>query len=134
LDHRFEDHLIAIGQLESGISVSHNVNWISPLKRRKIIVLGQNGSLVADLLLGDLTFFENGVLSSEWDSLNKVRGPKEGSAYKFEINKVEPLKTEHKEVYKYLSNKGETELASMADGHYALHVAESLLLQGEVIS
>ena len=129
--HLFEDHLMAVGQLENGVSVSHSVNWISPVKRRAVTVLGQRGALVADLLLGDLTFFENGVFSSEWDSINQIRGSKEGSIHKFEINKVEPLKAEHKEFYTYLMNRGETQLASIADGHYALHVAESLILGGD---
>lgn len=126
----FEDQLMAVGQLDNGVSVSHSVNWISPVKRRTITVLGQNGSLVADLLLGDLTYFENGTLASEWDSLNRVRGPKEGSAHKYEVNKVEPLKAEHKEFYSYLLGGGKTNLALLADGHYALHLAESLVLHG----
>jgi UDP-N-acetylglucosamine 3-dehydrogenase len=130
--HIFEDHIVAVGQLENGVSVSHSVNWISPVKRRTIIVLGQKGSLVADLLMGDLTFFENGILKSEWDSLNQLRGPMAGSSHKFEINKVEPLKAEHKAFYKYLMNQGRTQLATLADGHYALHVADSLLLHGEL--
>ena len=130
--HLFEDHLFAIGQLENGVSVSHSVNWISPVKRRSIIVVGQGGSLVADLLLGDLTFFEKGVIQIEWDSLNRTRGPVEGSTHKFEINKVEPLKAEHKAFYEYLMNQSETQLATLTDGHYALHVAESLLLRSEL--
>lgn len=130
--HPFEDHLIAVGELENNVSVSHSVNWISPVKRRTVTVLGQKGALVADLLLGDLTFFENGVFPSEWDSLNRIRGSKEGSVHKFEINKVEPLKSEHKEFYKLLMNEGGTQLASLADGHYALRVAESLILSGEI--
>ncbi len=130
--HLFEDHIVAVGQLENGVSVSHSVNWISPVKRRTITVLGQKGSLVADLLLGDLTFFENGLLQSEWDSLNQIRGPMGGSSHKFEINKVEPLKAEHKAFYEYLMNEGKSQLATLADGHYALHVAESLLLKGEL--
>jgi len=131
-DHIFEDHLIAVGQLVNGVSVSHSVNWISPVKRRTITVLGKKGALVADLLLGDLTFFENGVFPSEWDFLNRIKGSIEGSVHKFEINKVEPLKTEHKEFYSYLMNKGKTQLASLADGHYALSVAEKLILQGQL--
>lgn len=130
--HLFEDHLMAVGLLENGVSVSHAVNWISPVKRRAVTVLGQKGALVADLLLGDITFFKNGDFPSEWDSINKIRGPKEGSVYKFEINKVEPLIAEHREFYAYLMNGGETQLASLADGHYALHVAESLVLGGDL--
>jgi UDP-N-acetylglucosamine 3-dehydrogenase len=128
----FEDHLIAVGQLENGVSVNHSVNWISPVKRRCIIILGEKGSLVADLLLGDLTFFENGTLPSEWDSLNRIRGPREGSTHKYEVNKVEPLKAEHKEFCNYLLGGEETDLASLADGHYALHLAESLVFQGSL--
>lgn len=131
-DHFFEDHLIAVGQLENGVSVSHSVNWISPVKRRTITVLGQKGALVADLLLGDLTFFENGVFPSEWDSLNRIKGSIGGSVHKFAVNKVEPLKTEHKEFYSYLMNKGKTQLASLADGHYALSVAEKLIRQHQL--
>ncbi len=130
--HLFEDHMFAIGQLENGVSVSHSVNWISPVKHRAITVVGEKGSLVADLLLGDLTFFENGLLQSEWNSLNQIRGPMGGSSHKFEIIKVEPLKSEHKAFYEYLVNKGETQLATLADGHYSLCVAESLLQSGEL--
>ena len=54
-----EDLIEVIGVLESGVIATMSVNWVSPVKERRVSVVGTRGAFVADLLSADLTFHEN---------------------------------------------------------------------------
>ncbi|WP_043845385.1 Gfo/Idh/MocA family protein [Crystallibacter crystallopoietes] len=131
-----EDMLAANGQLANGIITSHLVNWLSPMKERMTVVTGERGSFMADTLTADLTFFENGTISTEWDSVANFRGVSEGNVTRLAIAKREPLKVEH-EAFRdaVLAARGETrdELApgtagivTMREGLNTLRVAEAM--------
>lgn len=89
-----EDMVAATGKLANGAITNHLVNWLSPMKERLTIVTGGKGAFVADTVTADLTFFENGTIATEWDSIGAFRGVSEGNMTRLAIAKPEPLRTE----------------------------------------
>lgn len=47
-----EDSVIAVGRLESGVAVSHVIDWMTPRKERTTTIVGRYGALVVDTLAG----------------------------------------------------------------------------------
>ena len=122
-----EDLVVATGRLANGVVASMNVNWLTPVKRREVSVLGEKGSFVADLLSGDLLFFANGEVDSEWDQLAQIKGVSEGDMIRYAFPKREPLAVEHEAFLEALVN-GEAEgVVSLDEGVEILEVAESIL-------
>ncbi len=72
-----EDMVLAVGTLSGGTITSHIVNWLTPFKERITIITGEKGVLVADTLIADLTYYENGRIQVSWDP-GEFRGVSEG--------------------------------------------------------
>lgn len=89
-----EDLVSAVGVLGIDVVTSHLVNWLSPLKERITTVTGERGCFVADTLMADLTYYENGTTTAPWSAVATFRGVSEGSVTRFAIAKPEPLLTE----------------------------------------
>ena len=90
-----EDLVSITGQLADGTVTNHLVNWLSPMKERVTVITGEKGALVADTLSADLTFYENGVIPTEWSEVARFRGVTEGNMTRFAYAKPEPLRVEH---------------------------------------
>jgi len=90
-----EDMIAITGRLRSGAVTNHLVNWLSPRKERVTIVTGERGALVADTNAGDLTFYENGSVTTEWDAVSAFRGVAEGDMIRYAFPRREPLRVEH---------------------------------------
>ena len=86
-----EDLMVLSGCLTDGTIVNHVVNWVSPIKERVVTVVGERGTLVANTISGDLTFFENGSQKVEWDSLTNFTGLEQGQITRLALEKREPL-------------------------------------------
>lgn len=121
-----EDMVAATGRLANGIITNHLVNWLSPMKERVTVVTGEKGAFVADTLTADLTFYANGVISTEWESLANFRGVSEGDVTRFAMQKREPLRTEHERFRDAVLGLG-AEVVTMREGLNTLHTAEQLL-------
>lgn len=121
-----EDLVSATCRLQNGIVTNHLVNWLSPLKERVTTIIGEFGSFVADTLTADLTFYQNGKIATEWDSIANFRGVSEGDVIRFAIAKKEPLRAEH-EAFRDAILGGESRLVSMAEGLETLRVAELMI-------
>lgn len=89
-----EDLVAVVAALEGGLVASHLVNWLSPMKERVTVVTGDKGCFVADTLSADLSFFQNGVVATQWDAISRFRGVSEGDMTRFAIPKPEPLRSE----------------------------------------
>lgn len=122
----YEDMLAATCRLEGGIVVNHLVNWICPIKERVTSVIGERGMYTASTLNGDLTFAANGTAVTEWDGLAHFRGVSEGDVVSFAYPKREPLRLEHEEFVRVLSESG-GEFVSLREGARTLAVGERLL-------
>lgn len=125
-----EDLVLATGRLSNGVVALINVNWLTPVKRRRVSVLGERGAFIADLLTGDLTFFANGDVDSDWDRLAQLRGVSEGDMVRYAFTKREPLVVEH-EAFREAVVEGAAEgVVSLGDGVELLKVAESIIGEG----
>jgi UDP-N-acetylglucosamine 3-dehydrogenase len=121
-----EDMVAATGKLANGTITNHLVNWLSPMKERVTVVTGEKGAFVADTLTADLTFYANGLVSTEWDSVANFRGVAEGDVTRFAISKREPLRTEH-ERFRDAILVLSTEVVTLNEGLNTLRTAEQLL-------
>lgn len=121
-----EDFVTVSGQLANGVIVNHLVNWMSPFKERKTVVTGENGALVAETVLSDLTYYQNGVDRIEWDQISNFRGVSEGEVTRFAINKPEPLSVEHRNFRDAILH-GSSNVASFEDGLRTMRVVEAIL-------
>ncbi len=121
-----EDLVAIVGQLADGTVTSHLVNWLSPLKERVTVITGERGAFVADTLAADLTFYANGTIATEWDSIAKFRGVSEGDVIRYAIAKPEPLRTEHEAFRDAVLGKV-SDIVTMRQGLATVAVAEAVL-------
>lgn len=123
----YEDMVLATGRLQNGVLVSHVVNWLSPMKERVTIVTGEFGAFVADTSTGDLTFFRNGTVATEWEAVSAFRGVSEGDMTRFAIAKREPLRVEH-EAFRDAVLGERFDVVTMEEGLRTLEVVEGVIL------
>ncbi|MCQ9335073.1 Gfo/Idh/MocA family oxidoreductase [Corynebacterium phoceense] len=122
----YEDLVSVSGKLENGVIVNHLVNWLSPFKERTTTVLGENGALVAETVMSDLTFHENGQALLEWDHLSSFRGVSEGASIKYAIQKREPLAVEHENFRNAILGTG-TDHVTMREALKTMKVIQTIL-------
>lgn len=121
-----EDMIAITGRLESGVIVNHLVNWLSPMKERLTVVTGEKGAFVADTSTGDLTFYANGTIPLEWESVSSFRGVSEGDITRFSFAKREPLRVEHEAFRDAVLGKP-SDVVTMEQGQRTLAVVEAAL-------
>ena len=121
-----EDMVAATGRLTNGTITNHLVNWLSPMKERVTVVTGEKGAFVADTLTADLSFYANGVVATEWESVANFRGVTEGDVTRFAIQKREPLRVEC-ESFRDAVLGLTADIVSLRQGLNTLRTAEELL-------
>lgn len=127
VDGPHEDIIEVIGVLESGVIATMSVNWVSPIKERKVSVVGTRGAFVADLLAADLTFYENGEVETEWDHISRLRGVTEGNRTTYAFQKKEPLVAELEAFRDAVLGDPEAPVVTLEEGVGVLEMAEELL-------
>lgn len=123
---QFEDMVLATGSLANGVMVNHTVNWLSPMKERVTVVTGERGAFVADTSTADLTFYSNGTLPTEWDSVAAFRGVSEGDVIRYALAKREPLRVEH-EAFRDAVLGLRNDIVTLEEGLATLRVAEAMV-------
>lgn len=121
-----EDMVSVTASLQDGTLVNHLVDWLSPRKVRRTTVVGERGALVADTAEVSLTFWANGSVGTEWESLRQFRGVSEGDMTRFAIETFEPLKAED-EAFRDALLGVRDDVVSLDDGVKTLVVAEAAL-------
>ncbi len=92
-DH--EDLLMGLLRFPDGITGSLEINWLTPVKVREVMVLGERGLFRVDDLTQDLYFYENAQAdANQWHNLQLLKGVGEGSMIRFALQRYEPLKAE----------------------------------------
>lgn len=124
-----EDMVVITGRLASGVIVNHLVNWLSPMKERLTVVTGEKGAFVADTSTGDLTFYSNGTIPLEWESVSSFRGVSEGDVTRYAFAKREPLRVEHEAFRDAVLGKP-SDVVTMEQGLRTLAVVEAALESG----
>jgi len=93
-DQEFEDAVFGILVFDDLLGMV-NVNWLTPMKVREVLVVGERGMDRVDCLTQDLYFHEGvGDLVEYWDTMKLLRGVGEGKVTRYPIQKIEPLKLE----------------------------------------
>ena len=121
-----EDLISVSGLLEDSIVVSHLVNWLSPLKERKIIITGEKGTFVADTLRADLTFYENGKIEITQTELAHFRGVTQGDVHILAFEKPEPLIVEHQNFRDAVLGKP-SDIVTLEEGTATVKTAEAII-------
>lgn len=121
-----EDAVVINGRLGNGIIVSHIVNWLTPFKERTVMAVGDRGALVADTLTEDLTFIENPLHPTDWDTLGHFRGVAEGNRIRYALPKREPLMVEHEDFRDAVKTGGPAGVP-LEEGLQVVRVAEAVL-------
>lgn len=121
-----EDMITITGRTASGVIINNIVNWLSPMKERVTVVTGEKGAFVADTATSDLTFYANGTVAVEWDSVSTFRGVSEGDVTRYAFAKREPLRVEHEAFRDAVLGK-ESDLVTMKQGLRTLSVVEAAL-------
>lgn len=122
-----EDLISITAVMDDGSVANHLVNWLSPLKERVTVVTGDRGSFVADTLHGDLTFHENGVVTTEWEQVATFRGVTEGNSVRYAIPKPEPLRIEHENFRDAVLGRG-SDIVTMRQGLATVVVADACII------
>ena len=122
-----EDVVLATGRLQSGTAFNCQVDWLSPTKVRRTRVLGERGMLVADTLSGDLTFYENGHVRSEWTAAQQQRGVSEGDATRYALSRREPLLVELERFCAYVAGDEDADVVTLEEGLETVRAAEAVL-------
>ena len=121
-----EDLISISGLLEDSIVVSHLVNWLSPLKERKIVITGEKGTFVADTLRADLTYYENGKIDISKADLAHFRGVTQGDVHILAFEKPEPLVVEHQNFRDAVLGK-QSNVVSLEEGARTVQIAEAII-------
>ena len=121
-----EDLISVSGLLEDSIVVSHLVNWLSPLKERKIIITGEKGTFVADTLRADLTFYENGKIEISQSELAHFRGATQGDVHILAFEKPEPLVVEHQNFRDAVLGK-QSNIVTLDEGTITVKIADAII-------
>jgi len=121
-----EDLISVSGLLEDSIVVSHLVNWLSPLKERKIIITGEKGTFVADTLRADLTFYENGKIEISQSELAHFRGVTQGDVHILAFEKPEPLIVEHQNFRDAVLGK-QVNIVTLEEGATTVKIADAII-------
>lgn len=121
-----EDLISVSGLLEDSVVVSHLVNWLSPLKERKIIITGEKGTFVADTLRADLTFYENGKIEISQSELAHFRGVTQGDVHILAFEKPEPLVVEHQNFRDAVLGK-KSNVVTLEEGATTVKIADAII-------
>ncbi len=122
-----EDLVLVTGRLASDVPFNSIVDWLTPTKTRRTRVLGDRGMLVAETVTADLTFYENGQVTSSWASSQALRGVSEGDATRYALARAEPLRTELEAFRDLVAGQDDAPVVTLAQGLAALRSAEAVL-------
>jgi predicted dehydrogenase len=125
-----EDIVLATGRLTSDVAFNCVVDWLTPMKTRRMRILGERGMLLADTLTGDLTFYANGDVRSEWTTTQQLRGVSEGDAIRYALQRREPLVVELEAFRDYVRGEADP-MVSLESGREVVRYAEAVLASAE---
>lgn len=123
----FEALFVANGTLTSGVAATHNVNWLTPTKKREVSIIGNLGMLVADALRGELRFFSVGTADNRWSALEHFKGSIEGEETKFAVPFEEPLKLQHKAMIAAVTQGAVSGLCTVRDALKVIEVIDEFI-------
>jgi len=122
-DH--EDLLFGLLHFPSGVVAQLDVDWLTPAKRRQLVVVGEEGMFELDYLTQRLTF----TRATDTTNPRLIGGYAptfEGEVVELAVPNVEPLALEHDAFLKVVREGGRPEIDA-EDGCWAVGIATALL-------
>lgn len=113
-NRNFEDHASILVELEGGLEAYLEVNWLTPMKVRKVSLTCSEGFVQLDYMDQSMEFSSSKVGS--FDVAQGFQVPLEFDVRKMSVRKEEPLRLELQD----FTRAAETGGRPMADGHDAL--------------
>jgi UDP-N-acetylglucosamine 3-dehydrogenase len=97
-ERRQDIHARVLFKTSQGMGGTSQFSWISPRRERNLIVYGDKGIIVCNLIDQELWYFENGDVGIDYSDnyyQNVLMGRvSEGKVIKFPVKKEEPLRAE----------------------------------------
>jgi predicted dehydrogenase len=112
-----EDSLIALLRAQD-IIATLNINWLTPTKKRKIILTGEKGMFEVNYLTQEIKFYENASYTPK-DYSVMIMGVAEGNVTKIKVDKKEPLKVELESFVESVLNN----TPPLVNAQHALHTS-----------
>ena len=125
---QYEDALLAVLRFENNVSALLDVNWLSPLKVRELIVLAEGGMLTLDYINQELFVYKDAGQPSTWVDPAALRITPE-AVHKLPVAKSEPLLAELGAFVRAVA-EDEEPLLTCEDAIVALHLAGQLVESG----
>lgn len=122
-----EDLVLVNGRLTTDVPFNTIVDWLTPTKTRRTRVLGDRGMLVAETVTADLTFYENGRVTSDWGSSQALRGVTEGDSTRYALARSEPIRSELEAFRDLVAGDPDAPVVTLAQGLAAVQAAEAVL-------
>ncbi len=120
-----EDLLYGLLAFPSGVVGQLDVNWLTPEKQRRIVVLGEEGMFQVDFLTQSLTF-TRGAATLAAEYLDGYAPMFQGETVSLPVESAEPLRRELIAFFEAVRTGGRPEVTGL-DGHMALSIAKLLL-------
>jgi predicted dehydrogenase len=121
-DH--EDLLFGLLHFPSGTTGMLDVNWLTPAKRRQLIVVGEEGMFELDYLTQRLTFTRANVEQAQM--IGGFATTFSGDVAELPVANAEPLAAEI-EAFLGVVRNGERPVVDVEDGLWAVAIANALL-------
>jgi len=121
-----EDLVSCSGLLGNSIVVNHVVNWLSPLKERRVTIVGEKCTFIVDTLNSELTIYKNGEFEVLHKEIAHFKGVKQGDIYQPAFQREEPLLSEHK-AFRDRVRGLDAEIVTFESGLETLAVAEAMI-------
>ncbi|HMN10831.1 MAG TPA: Gfo/Idh/MocA family oxidoreductase [Bellilinea sp.] len=127
---KYEDMVTGLARFSKGAIGTLAINWLTPTKIREFIVTGEKGLFRVDLLTQDLYLYDNpDTQTSEWQTLQVLRGVREGKMTRFVLAKKEPLRAEQEAFIQSVAENKPVPITGL-DGLRALTLAKALVESG----
>jgi UDP-N-acetylglucosamine 3-dehydrogenase len=121
-----EDLLLGLLKFSDGAVGVLDINWLTPIKIRELIVSGECGMFIANYLSQELRFYKNNYVEVNRSPLDTFYGLSEEDMIQFRINPCEPLK---EEIRTFVRNVAQARLPGVTgwDGLQALALAQKVI-------
>ena len=120
-----EDLLFGLLHFPSGATGMLDVNWLTPVKRRQLVVVGEEGMFELDYLSQRLTF-TRATDTTNPKLLGGYAPTFEGEVAELPVAEAEPLAAEI-EAFVRMARDGTDPQVDVEDGVWAIAIAEALL-------
>ncbi len=127
-EKEFEDHANILLEFESGVFAFIEVNWLTPMKVRKVSLTCSLNFVEMDYINQNLQISSS--IIKKLDISNLYRIPQEYEERKIEVERREPLKNELSDFLNAIEHGGEP-LVSGEEGVRTLEIAHAAMLSAE---